>query len=146
MAPMETRGQKREPVNFLAEYAIDEATEKTIKLNVPAKDASGKAVFQKAGLLDISVQGCGLDSLYLIPPGVILDINIESAPFAAEAGKDRKEPMRVTGSVRSCSMKSQGHYRLGIQFTKISNEDKDLLSAFITNKERRSSPRWDLSK
>jgi c-di-GMP-binding flagellar brake protein YcgR len=142
MAPMETRGQKREFVNFTAEYAINAATEKGIKLNLPTKGGAGQSSFLKARLLDISVSGCGLDSAYLIPPGVILDINIDSTPFVGP-NSQRKEPIKATGSVRSCVMKSAGHYRLGIQFTKISEDDKKFLDGFISGKERRKDVRWD---
>lgn len=145
MAPMETRGQKREPVNSMAEFAINEATEKSIKLNLPT-GAGGQPEAIKAALLDINVYGCGLDSGYLIPPGVVLDINIDASPFMADTGKEHKDPIKVTGSVRSCTMKTQGHYRMGIQFTKISEEDKNIISFFIAGNERRQAPRWDMTK
>ncbi len=144
--PINTRAKKREITDSPAEYAINEETEKTIKFNIPdIKYAAAKDVFVKSTLLDISVIGCALDSKYLIPPGVILDVSMDCTPFTAETAKERKLPLKATGTVRSCTMKSQGHYRLGVKFTKISKEDKDLIGSFIEAKERRKAPRWDMT-
>lgn len=144
--PLNTRSKQREPVSSPVEYAINEATEKTIKINIPVniKSDTRQPVFIKSALLDISVIGCALDSQYLIPPGVVLDVSIDSAPFAIDEDKDRKEPILVTGSVTSCSMISQGHYRLGVKFIKIAKDDEGLIERFISSKERRKAPRWDM--
>jgi len=138
MAPIETRDKERKPVESSAEFSLSESNEKTVKLNLPPSE------LVKSSLLDISVTGCGLDSPYLIPPGVILDIKINPAPFATEVGTEKKDPMKITGSVRSCVMKTQGHYRLGVMFTKIEDADKNLIEQFIATKERRAAPRWPM--
>lgn len=146
---LNTRAKKRERVQGLAEYAINEATAKTIKLNIPKdsiKSEVSEVVFVKAQLLDISVLGCAIDSPYLIPPGVILDIKIDSEPFLALTGGKCEEPLKIIGKVTSCSMKAMGHYRLGICFTNIKKEDTDLVGNFIRLKERRKAPRWDMTK
>ena len=144
--PINTRSKRREPVNAPAEYAINEATEKTIKINIPISIKSDvqQPVFIKSSLLDISVIGCALDSQYLIPPGVVLDIKVDPAPFAIEEAKDRKDPVLITGSVTSCRMMSHGRYRLGVKFIKIGKEDERLIEYFINIKERRKAPRWDM--
>jgi len=147
--PLNTRAKKRETVEALAEYAINEATEKTIKLNLPKssiKSEAAEVVFVKASLLDISVLGCAIDSPYIIPPGVILDIRIDSTPFTNVAGGERKEPMKVIGKVTSCVMKTANHYRLGVCFTKIEKDDTSLIDNFINLSERRQAPRWDMTK
>ena len=147
--PLNTRGKKRELIEALVEYAINESTEKTIKLNIPKssiKSEVSEVVFVKSYLIDVSVSGCAIDSSYIIPPGVILDIRIEAKPFTAEIGAEPKEPMKMTGKVTSCVMMPKGHYRLGIFFTKIEKEDVDLIGNFIKSKELRQAPRWDMAE
>jgi hypothetical protein len=146
--PLETRGKKREAVQASAEYAVNEATEKSIKLNLPTdsiKSGSGEAVFVKSSLLDISVSGCAIDSAYIIPPGVILDIKIDRSPFTTALGLPAREPMRMVGRVTSCAMKAAGRYRLGIFFTEIEKEDADLIDNFIKSKDKRQTPRWNMT-
>lgn len=138
MAPIETRGKERKPVEATALFTINETTEKTISLSI------SKTESVKSTLLDISVTGCGLDSPYLIPPGVILDIKIMPEPFVKELNVDKIDPILVTGSVRSCVMKTQGHYRLGIKFSKIEESGKKIIEQFIASKERRAAPRWPM--
>lgn len=146
---LDTRAKKREPVQALAEYSIDECTEKTIKLNIPQsaiKCEGTEVVFVKSQLLDVSVGGCALDSPYIIPPGVLLDIKIDPKLFTIETGKGHEEPMRMIGRVTSCVMRTTGHYRLGIFFTKIEKEDLELVDSFIRSKERRKTPRSDMTR
>lgn len=137
--PLNTRAKKREPIEASAEYTINESTEKSITLKIPRDSI-------KSQLLDISVIGCAIDSPYIIPPGVILDIKIDTKPFVAETGGTREEPMKVTGRVTSCVMRSVGHYRLGVYLTNISKEDVVLIDNFIKAKERRKAPRWDMTQ
>lgn len=147
--PLNTRAKKREAVEAQAEYAINESTEKSIKINIPKssiKSEVSEAVFIKASLVDISVLGCAIDSTYIIPPGVILDIKIDPTPFTNVTGGGRKEPMKAIGKVTSCAMKAANHYRLGVCFTKIEKEDVELIDTFIRLKERRQAPRWDMAK
>lgn len=146
---LNTRANKRESVEASAEYAVHPSTEKTIKLNIPQSSIEsdgGEAVFIKSSLIDISIAGCALDSQYLIPPGVALDIKIDRAPFALKDDESKKGPIRVIGKVRSCMMKAHGHYRLGIQLTKIEKSDADMIASFVEQKERRQAPRWKMSK
>lgn len=147
--PLNTRAKKREAVEAGVEYAIHSSTDKAIKLNIPRQSIEaeeGEAAFVKASLIDISVSGCAVDSEYLIPPGVVLDIKIDRTPFTAETPQKGAGPLRMIGNVRSCIMKAQGHYRLGVQFTKIDKKDSDLIAEFIAQKERRQAPRWDMGR
>ncbi len=136
--PINTRAKKREPVSALAEYGINDATEKTVKLKVPANI--------KSTLLDISVLGCSLDSQYLIPPGVILDIKIDPQSFNEELCGEKKIPLQFVGKVKSCVMRTGGHYRLGLQFINPEKENVELINNFIASKERRKTPRWNITK
>lgn len=146
--PINTRAKRREPVEAFAEYSVNDATENKIKLTMPAavRSDANKPMTVKSNLLDISVIGCAIDSPYLIPPGVILDIKIDSAPFTVVTGDEAKPQIVVVGLVRSCTMKSQGHYRLGVKFNEIAKEDEKLIEDFIKIKERRQAPRWDMTK
>ncbi len=147
--PLNTRAKKRENVEAFVEFAIHASTEKAITLNIPSssiESKTGEATFIKSSLIDISILGCALDSPYLMPPGVVLDIKIDRAPFKLEADKKTaKVPIRVLGKVKSCVMKAQGHYRLGLQFTKIEKDDAELISAFIEENEQRKAPRWKMT-
>ena len=147
--PLNTRAKKRESVQAFAEYAIHNQTAKSIKLNIPRHSIEAEVsevVFLKSSLIDISVIGCAIDSQYLIPPGVVLDIKIDSKPFVAETGGEGKDPIHVIGKVTSCVMKSTGHYRLGVFFTNIDKKDIGLIDSFIASKERRKAPRWGMDK
>jgi len=137
--PFETRADKRHPVEATAQFSVHESMVGSVKLNIPASGI-------KAGLVDISGTGCALDSPYLIPPDTLLKIDINSSLFTEELKIEHPQPIAVTGSVRSCIMKSVGHYRLGIRFAEIKKEDVELVNNFIKSKERRDSPRWDMSK
>jgi len=147
--PLDTRDKKRHQVQAVAEYAINEATEKSIKLNLPKdsiKSGDGQVKFIKCQLLDISLGGCAIDSEYILPPGVILDLNMDPAPFVAELGIQRKDPIKTIGKVTSCAMKASGHYRLGVFFTKIEKEDLALVDSLIKAKEKRQAPRVDMTQ
>jgi len=142
---METRSMKREPTPAYAELALNEATAKDIKLSLPLSATEGKdKVYIKVHLIDISISGCAIDSPYLIPTGIVLDIKIESTPFILEKTDMGRGDIKVTGKVRSCIMQSSGHYRLGIFFERIEKSDVDLLDTFIKSKERRKDPRWNM--
>lgn len=146
---LNTRVHKREPVETTVEYAMHESTDKTIGLSIPrscTESGTGEAVFVKGALIDISVGGCGIDSPYMVPPGVILDIKIDSTLFAAETERDIKTPIRALARVTSCVMKAGGRYRLGVCFTCIDKEFSSLIDDFIKKKDRRKDPRWDMSR
>ncbi len=137
--PFETRSDKRHPVEATAQFAIHESMASAVKLKIPAAGV-------KAGLVDISATGCALDSPYLIPPDTILKIDINPSLFAEELKIEHPQAVTVTGNIRSCVMKAVGHYRLGIHFDEIRKEDVELVINFIKSKERRDSPRWDMTQ
>jgi c-di-GMP-binding flagellar brake protein YcgR len=109
-------------------------------------DQKADSGFIKSSVLDISVIGCALDSPFLMPTGIVLDIKIDDAPFTRETGISHAGPMLVTGSVTSCRMMEKGRYRLGVKFLKIAREDRELINNFIATKERRKAQRWDMTK
>ncbi len=127
--PFETRSGKRYPITANVRFSVDEPMAGGVKLGVP--EASVKGV-----LIDINAQGCGLDSPYLIPPNTMIRLEIDSTLFTEKFKHERRGPIMVTGSVRSCVMKSVGHYRLGVFFKEIKQEDVAFLDNFI----KRSQP------
>lgn len=143
---LNTRSRKREIIcSACSEFSIDNSVDKSFKLNIPEDSVGPDAKKMiKATLLDISVLGCALDSPYLIPPGVLVHVRIDPLPFTAETGIDRKEPLKALGRVRSCVMKSAGHYRLGIEFKNTEKEDMDFIDTFVSSKERRKAGRWKI--
>lgn len=137
--PLDTRSDKRHPMESAVTFSIHESMSSSVKINIPMTQI-------KAGLYDISANGCGLDSPYLIPPDTLLKIDINAAPFAQELKVERPQSISVTGTVRSCVMKAVGRYRLGVQFVEIKKEDTEFIGNYILVKDHRQSPRWDVSK
>lgn len=144
--PLNTRGKKREPIPASCELVLNESTAKTIKLNVPVDLMSGSGIVIKTSLIDISTSGCAVDSPYLIPAGVLLDIRIEKAPFITGAANDRKGEMKMTCRITSCTLKAAGRHRLGVMFTRISKEDQEVIDSFIRQNDHRKERRWNISK
>ena len=137
---LDTRAKRREAISATVEYAIHDAAGTSVKLNLPG------TVYMRSSLIDIGVLGCAIDSQYLIPPGVVLDLKVDRSPFLIPLGEGAKEPISLLGMVKSCVMKAQGRYRLGILFTKSDKKDIALVEKFIDAKERRKAPRWDMTK
>lgn len=144
---LETRARRREPTPAYAELALNEATAKAIKLSLPLSSIEGKdKVYIKVHLIDISISGCAINSPYLIPQGILIDLKIESIPFVVDKKDEGRGDIVATGRVTSCIMQSSGHYRLGIFFEKIDKADVAFLDAFIKSKERRKDPRWNMKE
>ena len=111
-------------------FSIHESTAGGVKLGVPSTSVKGT-------LIDINACGCGLDSPYLIPPHTLIKMEIDSTIFSNVLKHECRGPIIVTGSVRSCVMKSVGHYRLGVCFTETKQEDVVFLDNFLKLKELR---------
>ena len=143
---LNTRSKNRKLVcDGSAEYSIDSTSDKSFKLNV-SKESIGPDAKKsiKSQLIDISIRGCALDSSYMIPPGIRLHIKIDPCIFIIEPDNAQKEPMKFVGEVRSCVMQSAGHYRLGIEFKEFNKADVDIINNFVTSKEQRKAPRWEI--
>ena len=137
--PLDTRSHKRQPMEAAVTFAIHESMSSSVKINIPMTQI-------KAGLYDISANGCGLDSPYLIPPDTLIKIDINAAPFAQELKVEHSQTIAVTGTVRSCIMKAVGRYRLGVQFVEIGKEDQEFIGKYIQLKDHRQSPRWNVAQ
>ena len=136
--PFDTRSDKRHPIDVSATFCVHETMSSSVKLNIPAACVTVK-------LFDISTRGCSFDSPYLIPPNTLVKVDIDCAPFAEELKNDRSQPITAIGEVRSCVMKSVGHYRLGLHFSEIRKEDAEFIDNYIKSKEQRKTPRWNIS-
>lgn len=93
----------------------------------------------QANVLDISALGIGLLSKYFSPKGLILEVDIDFAPFG------QNEIMKIKGEIRYAQyLKNQG-YRIGIKFLDISETNKKLIEKFVASRERRKEPRITLA-
>lgn len=133
--PLNTRACHREPVSTDVDIFIPVAATKSVKLNLPRSASQDSNITFKATLLDISICGCGIDSPYMIPAGLILNLSININIMAKEIGFARIDPIKVSGKVTSCSMKGSGHYRMGIFFTAISRDDQSFIDNFIKSRQ-----------
>lgn len=131
---LERRAKKREDIRTIAEYMPLKA----------AKTAAGKKRIPSAigsRLLDISINGCALESPVKAYPGSRLRVRIDPLAFALEAYQARRDPLKMTGRVTSCVPRKSG-FRIGIYFTRISSKDRVLIKRFMKIKERRKTPRY----
>ena len=128
---LETRSKKRVPISGSVKLIITDATASMIKINIPRSAAENNAAVVTAQLIDISISGVALDSPYLIPTGIVLDIAIDPKPIVSELKKDHEGPIKATGKVTASAMKSAGHYRLSIAFTAIEKDEISLIEDFM---------------
>lgn len=141
---LNTRTKRRESVHTGAEFSIPRCGDACVTLNLPKESRVAEGAAVKSDLLDVSTIGCALDSPYMLPSGIDLVVRIDAKPFTAELGLPGRAAIEAGGKVKSCVMRSAGHYRLGIQFTKIDKESVGLIAEFIAAKDRRKAPRWDM--
>ncbi|MBI5124018.1 MAG: PilZ domain-containing protein [Candidatus Omnitrophica bacterium] len=133
---LDRRAKKRDTLRTIAEYKLLRSPKKgKLKALAGPVDVS---------LIDISINGCAIDSPYMIPIGAILSVKIDPLAFAIEASERRKDPLKMHGKVTSSIPRSPGHCRLGVCFTSIKNKDRNLIKRFIKTKERRRFRRWTL--
>lgn len=83
--------------------------------------------------IDVSEGGLGIISKYLIPKHSLLHIIMDFTAIDLQGGVIFHKPLDVEGEVRSVVDWEGDQYRLGIKFTKITNEDKTAIKAFVRN-------------
>lgn len=93
-------------------------------------------------LIDLSEGGCALESPCFFPPGVRLNVFLERGQFLPpDAPHKAVRTTRITGLLKT-SRQLPGHqFRFGIQFIKISAEDRRIIREFVRLYERRRTPR-----
>ena len=113
---IERRKFRREKVSFIVNYAIRKPIEVSITLGKRECDAL---------MLDLSEGGMAVASSLDIPLSTTLDIT-----FFLVSKKISKR-MAIQGETVNRFVLKKNEYRLGIQFTKISQEDKTVISDFV---------------
>ena len=95
-----------------------------------------------AKLVDLSTGGCAMESAVFVPSGARLNIFLDRNLILPSAQKTRKRHFsKIVGVVRSSRQLSHRKYRLGIQFEKLSSEDRKLIDDFVTQNDRRADTR-----
>ena len=93
-------------------------------------------------LLDLSPQGCALESGIFVPVGSKLNIFVDRNILRNVFQKVQSPRFsKITGMVRSSRQLPNRKYRLGMQFEKISSEDRKLIDMFIDKNNRRQDQR-----
>lgn len=93
----------------------------------------------EARAYDISIGGLGLLTKYFLPKGLLLEMEIEGAPF------DLKERITVKGEVTHCKNIEVHKYKCGIRFTEMSDENIKVIAKLVAGYEKRKEPRVNLS-
>ena len=83
-----------------------------------------------AQILDLSQAGMAVETGFKLPLSTVLLMNIVLHTQDAY-GKQSEKPMRITGEVRYCILSTGSKMRIGISFTDINKEDRDLIDAFV---------------
>ncbi len=128
---MDTRQGPRVGASLRVISTIDKSMQDSVSL------ANGNRFEARA--YDISVGGIGLVAKYFLPKGLMLELEIEGAPFGLQ------ERITAKGEVTHCKNVQVHKYKCGIRFTEISDKHKGAIAQFISNYEKRKSPRVDLS-
>jgi len=138
MNPKE-KDKKKFPNSRLHPRVIVNAKISSIKISEKMRDAVALVKDEFVGqAVDISVDGIGIFLEYYLPTGVHLDLDVEGKVF----GVDRA--LKMKAEVRYCNFIAQKKYRCGMKFIEISKEDKEVISEFVKNAERRRAPRVKL--
>ena len=128
---MDTRRGPRVEVSLRVISTIDESMKDSVSL------ANGNRFEARA--YDISAGGLGLLTKYFLPNGLLLEIEIEGAPFGL------KERIKVRGEVSHCKNIQVHKYKCGIRFVGMVDEHIKVIEQFVSNHERRRKLRVNLS-
>lgn len=128
---MNTRQGPRVEVSLRVISTIDESMKDSVSL------ANGNRFEARA--YDISVGGMGLFTKYFLPKGLLLELEIEGAPFGL------KERIVAKGEVTHCKNFQVHKYKCGIRFTEMADKYIKTISQFVSSYEKRKNPRVELS-
>ncbi len=119
-----------------ASFRLHRSSKKDIQL-------SKKTVSSK--LVDLSAGGCSLESAVFVPAGAKLNIFLDRSQLTGtKAGKKRFS--KIVGVIKNSKQLANHKYRLGVQFEKISSEDRKLIDDFVERNERREDQRLNFPK
>lgn len=128
---MDTRQGPRVAVSLRVISTIDKSMKDSVSL------ANGNRFEARA--YDISVGGIGLLTKYFLPKGLLLEMEIEGAPFGLQ------EIITAKGEVAHCKNVQVHKYKCGINFTEMADKYVKAIVQFISNYEKRRDPRVNLS-
>ena len=117
----ERRQHERVKVNFTVVYQVDKPLEFSMMIGNKLVDAL---------MLDLSESGMSVLTTYNLPIGAELLIKftlIGAHPYY----ESRSVSMNVTGEVRNNIIFKREERRLGVLFTKISEQDRGILVGFV---------------
>ncbi|MBN3040367.1 MAG: PilZ domain-containing protein [Candidatus Omnitrophica bacterium] len=112
----------RVKANFIVVYKVNRPIEVTIKIN--QREIS-------ALMLDLSEGGMALITKFDIPSFSFLIMNFTLMNTTALKEEDRIRTMDLEGDVRYNLTAPNSEHRLGIRFTKISQQDKEAIYKFV---------------
>ena len=84
----------------------------------------------KAKILDLSQAGMAVETDFQIPLSTVILMNLVLRNVDDDKNESAKT-MQITGEVRYCILSSGSRMRLGINFTRVSKEDRNLIDAFV---------------
>lgn len=127
---METRSNSRNKITMKLHCKIPEDAGQGVKL------ACGNAF--DADALDISRGGVGFSSKYLLPKGVMLELEIEGTLFGLQ------QPLKLKGEVVHCKFIKDAGYKCGFKFMDTPEDSQKAIDKFIADNEKRQDPRLEL--
>ena len=86
----------------------------------------------EANAFDISVVGIGMITKFFLPKGLLIEIDIDGAPF------DLAENVKIKCEVRHCASIKNRRYKCGIKFLDLSAEYKKAILQLISKYESKS--------
>jgi len=121
-ASRERRRHKRIRARFIVTYKVNEPLEVVLVIN--KREIS-------ALMLDLSESGMALVSGVDIPAQTIMLMNFTLINTAAFQESQKVRIMDIKGEVRYNLMISNKEHRLGIRFTRISDDDREAIASFV---------------
>ena len=118
----ERRRFERIPVDLTITYKVHEPLK--IKMLVGEREI-------EAEVSDLSESGMAIVTNYDIPISSILLMKFSLVTI--KGGSQDRKAVTATGEVRYNILLGQAGHRLGINFSEIGKEDKETISAFISN-------------
>jgi c-di-GMP-binding flagellar brake protein YcgR len=91
----------------------------------------GKSLY--ALMIDLSESGMALETKYNLPQGSTLLMKFTLINYLCRDENNRFRTMQIEGEVRNNSRFEDKEYRIGIEFTKIDNNDKEAISECVRN-------------
>lgn len=85
----------------------------------------------KALMLDLSIAGMAIETEYNVPVATVIFISFTLINLHVEDEEKRSQKIDVVGIVRNNILLDARDWRLGIEFTKIAEEDKTAIDEFI---------------